>query len=162
MASEHDERLKKLGEEVPPASTPGANYVPFVTGGGLLYLAGQIPRRGDRIDWKGRIGETLTTEEGYKAARSCALNLIVQIREACGGSLARVVRIVKLTGFVNCTADYPDVPKVINGASDAFVEVFGDAGRHARSAVGLASLPRGVSVEVEAIVEIAPEQHWKR
>lgn len=157
MSSGHDERLAKLGDEVPPASTPGGSYVPFASGGGLLYLAGQVPRRGDRIDWKGRIGDTLTTEEGCKAARSCALNLIVQIREACGGSLARVVRIVKLTGFVNCTPDYPDAPKVINGASDAFVEVFGDAGRHARSAVGLASLPRGVSVEVEAIVEIGPQ-----
>lgn len=157
MACAHDERLARLGDEVPPASTPGANYIPFVPGGGLLYLAGQIPRRGDRIDYRGKIGETLTTEEGYKAARSCALNLIVQIRESCGGSLARVVRIVKLTGFVNCTPDYPDAPKVINGASDTFVEVFGEAGRHARSAVGLASLPRGVSVEVEAIVEIGPQ-----
>ncbi len=158
MACAYDMRLESLGDEVPPQSAPGANYVPFANGGGLLYLAGQVSRVGGEIGYRGKVGDTLTTEEGYRAARSCALNLIVQIRAACGGSLARVKRIVKLTGFVNCTPDYADAPKVINGASDAFVEIFGEAGRHARSAVGLASLPRGVSVEVEAIVELLPEQ----
>jgi len=157
MACEYDERLDGLGDEVPPVSTPGANYVPFAAGGGLLFLAGQVPRRGGEITHFGKLGDTLATEEGYRAARSCALNLIVQIRAACGGTLSRVKRIVKVTGFVSCAPDYADAPKVINGASDAFVEVFGEAGRHARSAVGLASLPRGVSVEVEAIVELLPE-----
>lgn len=158
MTSDHDKRLENLGDEVPPLSTPGANYVPFVAGGGLLYLAGQIPRRGGDTTHIGKVGDTLTTEEGYRAARSCALNLIVQIRAACRGTLARVKRIVKVTGFVNCTPDYADASRVVDGASDAFVEVFGEAGRHARSAVGFVSLPRGVSVEVEAIVELLPEQ----
>jgi enamine deaminase RidA (YjgF/YER057c/UK114 family) len=156
MTPSFDENLAKLGAEVPETSTPGANYVPYVLMGNQLYLAGQIPRNGERIDHVGKLGAAISVEEGYRAARSCALNLVVQIRAACGGSLSRVTRIVKVSGFVNCTPDFTAIPQVINGASDLFVEVFGDAGRHARSALGMASLPRGVSVEVEAIVELRP------
>ncbi len=156
MTPSFDETLAKLGAEVPEASTPGANYVPYVLTGNQLYLAGQIPRRGERIDHVGKLGASISIEEGYRAARSCALNLVVQVRAACGGSLSRVSRIVKVSGFVNCTPDFTAIPQVINGATDLFVEVFGDAGRHARSAVGMISLPRGVSVEVEAIVELHP------
>lgn len=158
MTLSFDEKLAKLGSEVPEASTPGANYVPYIVSGNLLYLAGQIPRHGNRIDYVGKVGATVSVEDGYRAARSCALNLVVQLRAACGGSLARVAQIVKVTGFVNCPADFTDIPEVINGASDLFVEIFGNAGRHARSAVGMASLPRGVSVEVEAIVEVRPDR----
>jgi enamine deaminase RidA (YjgF/YER057c/UK114 family) len=156
MTPSFDENLAKLGAEVPETSTPGANYVPYVLMGNQLYLAGQIPRNGGRIDHVGKLGAAISVEEGYRAARSCALNLVVQIRAACGGSLSRVTRIVKVSGFVNCTPDFTAIPQVINGASDLFVEVFGDAGRHARSALGMASLPRGVSVEVEAVVELRP------
>jgi enamine deaminase RidA (YjgF/YER057c/UK114 family) len=156
MTPSFDENLAKLGAEVPETSTPGANYGPYVLMGNQLYLAGQIPRNGGRIDHVGKLGAAISVEEGYRAARSCALNLVVQIRAACGGSLSRVTRIVKVSGFVNCTPDFTAIPQVINGASDLFVEVFGDAGRHARSALGMASLPRGVSVEVEAVVELRP------
>jgi enamine deaminase RidA (YjgF/YER057c/UK114 family) len=156
MTPSFDANLAKLGAEVPEASTPGANYVPYTMTGNLLHLAGQVPRHGGRIDHVGKLGAAISIEEGYRAARSCALNLVVQIRAACGGSLAPVSRIVKVTGFVNCTPDFTDIPQVINGASDLFVEIFGEAGRHARSAVGMVSLPRGVSVEVEAIVELRP------
>ncbi len=156
MTPTFDANLAKLGAEVPEASTPGANYIPFIATGNLLYLAGQIPRYGERIDHVGKLGATISIEEGYRAARSCALNLVVQVRAACGGSLSRVSRIVKVTGFVNCTPDFTAIPQVINGASDLFVEIFGEAGRHTRSAVGMVSLPRGVSVEVEAVVELHP------
>jgi enamine deaminase RidA (YjgF/YER057c/UK114 family) len=158
MTSPFDANLARLGAEVPTTSTPGANYIPFIRTGNLLYLAGQIPRHGDRIDHVGKLGAAISIEEGYRAARSCALNLVVQVRAACGGSLSLVSRIVKVTGFVNCTPDFTDIPQVINGASDLFVEIFGDAGRHSRSAVGMVSLPRGVAVEVEAVVELQPQR----
>ncbi|MEZ0212241.1 MAG: RidA family protein [Xanthobacteraceae bacterium] len=151
-----DEKLASLGAEVPNATVPGANYVPAVVVGNIVFLAGQVPRRDDVLMCVGRLGENLTVEEGYAAARLCALNLVVQLQVACGGSLTRVKRIVKLTGFVNATPDFTDMPKVINGASDLFIEIFGEAGRHARSAVGAPTLPRGVGVEVEAIAEIEP------
>ncbi|MFK8251161.1 RidA family protein [Ancylobacter terrae] len=154
MSHDFDQRLAALGAEVPNPTVPGANYVPAVIVGNIVFLAGQVPRRDN--DWicLGRHGENLTIEQGVAGARLCALNLIVQLREACGGSLARVRRIVKLTGFVNATPDFVDMAKVVNGASDTFIEIFGEAGRHARSAVGVATLPRGCGVEIEAIAEI--------
>ena len=156
MSVTFDEKLASLGAEVPNATVPGANYVPAIVVGNIVFLAGQVPRRDDQLMCVGRLGENLTVEEGYAAARLCALNLVVQLQAACGGSLVRVKRIAKLTGFVNATPDFTDMPKVINGASDLFIEIFGEAGRHARSAVGAPTLPRGVGVEVEAIAEIEP------
>lgn len=151
------ERFDALGDEVPEPGKPGSNfYVPAITTGSLVFMSGQIPRRGDEILYQGRLGETLTLEEGYAAARSCALNLLVQLRIACGGDLDRVARMIKLTVFVNSAPGFVDTSAVANGASDLFMQVFGDAGRHTRSAIGMATLPRGVGVEVEAIAELRP------
>jgi enamine deaminase RidA (YjgF/YER057c/UK114 family) len=119
-------------------------------------VAGQITLWNGEVRYAGRLGDGMSVDEGYAAARLCGLNLIAQVREACGGSLDRVTRVVRLGGFVQSTAGFTDQPKVINGASDLMVEVFGDAGRHARAAVGAPSLPLGVSVEVDGIFEIAP------
>ena len=154
MPSAIDTRLAELGITLPEAPAPAANYVPFVRTGDLVFISGQISRD-DKGFILGKLGQDLGPEEGYRAARTCALALIAQLRAACGGDLDRLVRVVKLTGFVNATLDFTDHPKVINGASDFMVEVFGDKGRHARSAVGAAGLPFGVGVEVEAILEIA-------
>ena len=148
-----EQRLAALGIVLPEATLPAANYLPSVTAGSLLYLSGQLPIKDGRLACVGKLGDNLTIEEGYAAARLCAINLMVQIKAAVG-DLARVRRIVRLGGFVNSTPSFVDQPKVINGASDLFVEVFGDAGRHARSAVACPSLPFGAGVEVDAIVEV--------
>ena len=148
-------RFEALGDELPEPSKPGANfYIPTITTGSLVFMSGQIPRRGDEILYQGRLGETLSLEQGYAAARSCALNLLVQLQIACGGDLDRVARMIKLTVFVNSAPSFVDTSAVANGASDLFMEIFGDSGRHTRSAIGLATLPRGVGVEVEAIAEL--------
>jgi enamine deaminase RidA (YjgF/YER057c/UK114 family) len=148
-----DARLAELGLTLPAAPAPAANYVPFVVSGTMLYVSGQISQdEGGLI--KGRLGADMDVEAGAAAARRCALSLMAQARAACGGDLDRVARVVKLVGFVNSTPDFTDQPKVINGASDLMVAVFGDAGRHARSAVSAASLPLGVAVEIEAILEL--------
>jgi enamine deaminase RidA (YjgF/YER057c/UK114 family) len=149
-----EQRLAALGIVLPEATLPAANYLPSVTAGSLLYLSGQLPIKDGRLACVGKLGDNLTIEEGYAAARLCAVNLIVQIKAAVG-DLARLRRIVRLGGFVNSTQSFTDQPKVINGASDLFVEVFGDAGRHARSAVACPSLPFGAGVEVDAVVELA-------
>lgn len=148
-----DARLAELGLTLPAAPAPAANYVPFVISGNMLYVSGQISQDENGLI-KGRLGDTLDTEAGAAAARRCALSLMAQARAACGGDLGRVARVVKLVGFVNSIPDFTEQPKVINGASDLFVAVFGDAGRHARSAVSAASLPLGVAVEIEAIFEL--------
>lgn len=146
-------RLKDLGITLPDAPAPAANYVPFVQTGNLVFVSGQISQGpGGLIT--GRLGDTLDLAAGVAAARACGLSLLAQARAACGGDLDRVARVVKLTGFVNSTADFTDQPAVINGASDLFVEVLGDAGRHARAAVSAPALPRGVAVEIEAVFEI--------
>jgi enamine deaminase RidA (YjgF/YER057c/UK114 family) len=155
MAGTIDKRLEKLGIELPQAAAPAANYVPYVVSGKLVFVAGQVTIWNGEFRHKGRLGDTIEVEEGYQAARLCALNIIAQIKAACGGDLDRVVRCVKLGGFVNSTPDFTDQPKVVNGASDLMAEVFGDKGQHARFAVGAPSLPLGVSVEVDAIFEIA-------
>ena len=149
-----DARLAELAIELPDAPAPAANYVPWVRAGGLVFVSGQVPKMADTLI-KGCLGDGATVEMGQAAARLCALALIAQVKAACDGDLDRVVRVVKLTGFVNATADFADHPQVINGASDLMVEVFGDAGRHARAAVGSASLPFGVMVEVEGVFEVS-------
>ena len=146
--------LADMGVVLPDAPAPAANYVPFVISGTTVYVSGQISQSADGLI-KGKLGADLSVEEGAAAARACAISLLAQLKAATGGKIDRVVRLVKLVGFVNSTADFTDQPKVINGASDFMVAVLGDAGRHARSAVSAASLPFGVAVEIEAIFEIA-------
>ena len=155
MAGVIDQRLAELGIELPRAAAPAANYVPFVVSGKHVFVAGQIPVESGNIMYRGRLGDGMTVDDGYQAARLCALNIIAQVREACGGNLDRVVRCVKLGGFVNSTPDFTDQPKVLNGASDLMIEVFDEKGRHARFAVGAPALPLGVAVEVDAVFEIA-------
>lgn len=149
-----DARLAELGISLPDAPAPAANYVPYVVAGDTVYVSGQISMT-DGALIKGKLGHDMGPEEGAAAARTCALALLAQARAACGGDLDRVVRVLKLTGFVNSTAEFTDQPKVVNGASDLLVEVLGDAGRHARSAVSAASLPLGVAVEIEGIFQIS-------
>jgi enamine deaminase RidA (YjgF/YER057c/UK114 family) len=155
MAGTVDARLRELGLELPTPPSAVANYVPYVVTGNLVFVSGQVPVWNGEIKYVGKLGVELSLEAGQAAARMCALNLIAQARAACGGDLDRVVRCVKLTGFVNSTPDFGDQPKVINGASDLMVEVFGDKGRHARAAVSAGALPLGVAVEVDAVFEIA-------
>lgn len=155
MAGNIDERLAQLQLELPNPSAPAANYVPFVKSGALVFVAGQVSQWNGERRHKGRVGDTLGTDEGYAAARLCGLNLLAHLRVACGGDLDRVKRVVRIGGFVNCAPDFAEQPKCVNGASDLMVEVFGkEVGSHARTAVGVASLPGGVSVEVDGIFEI--------
>ncbi len=155
MAGTIDPRLAELGIELPDAPAPAANYVPFVVTGNLVFVAGQVTVWNGEIRFKGRLGEDMDVDEGYQAARLCGLNLIAQVKEAAGGDLDRVKRVVKLGGFVNSTADFTDQPKVVNGASDLMGEVFGDLGKHARFAVGAVSLPLGVAVEVDGVFDLS-------
>jgi enamine deaminase RidA (YjgF/YER057c/UK114 family) len=155
MTGTIDAKLASLGITIPTPVAPAANYVPTVVSGNLLFVSGQISVTADGTRLIGKLGESVDAEAGRIAARQCGINLIAQIKAALSGDLDRVKRVVKLTGFVNSVPDFTDQPKVVNGCSDLFVEVFGEAGRHARSAVGVAQLPFGVSVEVEAIIEIA-------
>ncbi len=150
-----DRRLSDLGITLPEAVPPVANYVPFVAVRELVLVSGQVPLADGKPAFVGRLGDTVGLEDGRAAARLCGINAIAQLRAACDGDLDRVRRIVRLGGFVACTAEFTDHPKVINGASDLMVEVFGDAGRHARAAVGCPSLPLGVPVEVDLIADIA-------
>lgn len=152
--SQIEQRLKKLGIPLPAPNAPVANYVPYVFSGPLLFISGQISNSPQGIV-KGKLGGTLTLEEGVAAARLCAINLIAQMNAALQGDLDRVARIVKLGGFVNCVPEFEDQPIVVNGASDLMVAVFGEAGRHARAAVGAPSLPMGAAVEIDAVVEVA-------
>lgn len=147
------ERLKQLGLELPRPTTPLANYVPFVMANGFLYLSGQGPRRSDGSLSTGKVGATVSTEQAYLDAQLTGLNLLATAHHALG-DLGRIRRVVKLLGMVNAVPDYTDHPKVINGCSDLFVNVLGDAGRHARSAVGMGSLPGMMSVEIEAILQV--------
>jgi enamine deaminase RidA (YjgF/YER057c/UK114 family) len=155
MAGRIEAVLKQKSIELPQAATPAANYIPFVLAGKLLFVAGQIPFWNGEIKWIGRVGKDLTVEQGRQAARLCCLNILAQAKAALGGDLDRIARCVKLDGFVQCTEDFTQQPEVVNGASDLLVELFGDAGRHARVAVGSNALPRGVAVEVAAIFELA-------
>ena len=151
--SNFETRLAEMGVTLPDAPAPAANYVPFVVVGDIVYVSGQISSNESGLI-TGKLGADMSTEEGAAAARRCAISLLAQVKAACGGNLDRLVRVVKLTGFVNSTADYTEQPKVVNGASDFLVEALGDAGRHSRSAVSAAALPLGVAVEIEGIFQI--------
>ena len=154
MSAHFEAKLKELGITLPEAPAPAANYLPFVQVGDIVYVSGQISANENELI-KGKLGDGMSTEEGAAAARVCAINLLAQVKAACGGDLDRLLRVVKITGFVNSTTDYTGQPKVINGASDLLAEALGDAGKHSRSAVSAASLPLGVAVEVEGIFQIS-------
>lgn len=151
--SKIEENLSKLGVTLPDAPAPAANYVPYVVDGNTVYVSGQISAN-DAGLITGKLGDGMSVEDGAAAAKSCAISLLAQLKEACSGDIDRLDRVVKLVGFVNSTGDFTDQPKVINGASDFLVEALGEQGRHARSAVSAASLPLGVAVEIEAIFAI--------
>jgi enamine deaminase RidA (YjgF/YER057c/UK114 family) len=153
MSNAIEARLAELGLTLPDAPAPAANYVPYVQTGNTVYVSGQISMNADGFI-TGKVGADLSVEEGAAAAKTCALSLLAQVRAACGGDLTRLKRVVKLVGFVNSHGDFTDQPKVINGASDTMVEILGDAGRHARSAVSAGALPFNVAVEIEGIFEI--------
>lgn len=152
--SQVEDRLAKLGITLPQPNAPVANYVPFVRAGDLLHISGQVS-----VDAsggiKGIVGEDVDAETAKAAARLCGINLIAQMKAACEGDLSRVVRVVKLGGFVQAGPNFFDIPQVVNGCSDLMVEAFGDAGRHARSAVGVYRLPLNFAVEVDAVVQIS-------
>lgn len=145
-----DRRLQELGITLPDAPLPAANYVPAVIAGSMLFVAGQVPLEGGKVVHVGKVGQDVSLEVGIAAAKLCALNILAQARAALDGDLGRIVRCAKVQGFVNCAPDFTDHPKVVNGASDLLVAVLGDAGRHARFAVGAPSLPLGAAVEVDA------------
>lgn len=147
-------KLQELGLSLPQVAAPAANYVPYVVSGNTVYVAGQIPFLNGEKMHLGRVGDALGVEDGVAAAQACALNILAQVNEAVDGDWSRVKRCVKLGGFVNCTPDFTDHPVVINGASNLIADVMGDAGKHARFAVGAPSLPLGVAVEIDAIFEI--------
>jgi enamine deaminase RidA (YjgF/YER057c/UK114 family) len=153
MTGTIDARLAELGITLPPAVAPVANYVAFAVTGNQVHVAGQLPMADGKVVQPGKLGREIDSPAGQAAARLCALNVLAQVKAACG-NLDRVVRVVKLNGFVNGVPEFDKQPAVVNGASDLIVEVFGDAGKHARSAVGVASLPFDAPVEVDAIVEI--------
>lgn len=148
-------RLKELGIVLPKVPTPVANYVPYRLAGNLLFLSGQGPRDEKGNALSGKVGAEISIEEGYKRARLIGLGLLAAARQALG-SLDRVEAVLKVLGMVNAVPDFKDHPKVINGCSDLFVEVLGEAGKHARSAVGMGSLPNQISVEIEAILAVRP------
>lgn len=155
MAGQIDARLAELGIELPTPTSPVANYVPYVQTGKTVFIAGQVTLWNGERRFVGKLGAGMDSKQGQEAAKLCALNLIAQAKAACGGDLDRIVRWVKLGGFVNCTPEFGEQPAVINGASDLLVQVFGDKGKHARAAVGVASLPFGVAVEIDAVIEIS-------
>ena len=149
-----EDKIKELKIELPEAKAPVGNYVATKIVGNLLYISGQVSINSNGELIKGKVGKDLTTDEAYKAAERCGISIIAQVKKACDGDLSKVKSCIKLTGFVNSTNDYTEQPKVINGASDLIVSVFGEAGMHTRAAVSTNSLPLGVSVEVDAIFEI--------
>lgn len=148
------DKLESLGLELPSAAAPAANYVPYVVSGKQIFISGQIPFLNGEPMHLGRVGDDMTKEQGAEAAKACALNILAQANAAVEGDWSKIKRLVKLGGFVRSSKDFTDQPEVINGASNLFVEVMGDAGRHARFAVSAADLPRGVAVEIDAIFEL--------
>jgi enamine deaminase RidA (YjgF/YER057c/UK114 family) len=154
LTSAIERRLADRGLSLRPAAAPAGNYVPYAISGKLLFVSGQLPIVDGRMAVTGRLGAGLGVEQGQEAARLCALNLLAQAKAACEGDLDRLARCLKLGGFVSCAPGFTDHPKVVNGASDLIAEAMGDQGRHARFAVGCASLPLDAAVEVEAIFEL--------
>ncbi len=154
QASSIDARLKELNITLPEAATPAANYVPYVITGNQLVVSGQITAWNGEVKFIGKLGKDFDVKQGQEAAKVCALNVLAHARVACGGNLDKIKRCVRLGVFVNATPEFTDAPLVANGASDLIVQIFGDKGKHARAAVGVAQLPRGVAVEVEALFEI--------
>lgn len=153
--SKIESRLKELGIQLPTPPAPVASYVPYVVTGNLVFISGQVTVSAEGLKYIGKVGAEISLEDGKEAAKLCAVNLLAQLKAACGGDLERVRRCVKLGVFVNATADFTQHPEVGNGASDLIVAVLGDAGKHARAATGAGSLPRGVAVEVDGVFEIA-------
>ena len=153
-AQQEEQKLKELGLQLPPASQPIANYVKYVRTGNLLFLAGHGPTKADGTNVVGKVGKELTIEQGYEAAKITALSLMATLKDALGGDLSKVKRIVKVNGYVNCLPDFTDQPKVINGCSDLLVAVFGEKGKHARAAMGMVALPNNIAVEIELVVEV--------
>ena len=152
--STFDAKLTELGLTLPDAPAPAANYIPYVVTGNLVFVSGQISIDESGSLITGKVGIDLDIEAGGKAAERCALALLAQVKAACGGDIARLKRVIKLTGFVNSGPDFADQPKVVNGASDLLVGLLGDAGRHSRSAVSAGALPLNVAVEIEGIFEV--------
>ena len=154
MNNNINDKLKELNIELDEASTPAGSYVPYVISNNLIFISGQLPFINGELTIKGKLGDTVSLEDGIKMAEACAKALLSQLKSACGGNLNKVKRVVKLGGFVASTPDFTDQPKIINGASDLIASVFGDSGMHTRAAVSTNSLPLGVSVEVDAIFEL--------
>ncbi len=154
MPGKIDTHLAALGITLPDASPPAGSYVPFTIAGNLVTISGQVPLNADGLQYRGKLGADFDVDAGQEAARLAGLNVLAQLKAACGGDLDRVVQLVRLGGFINATPDFTDHPAVMNGASDLMVEVFGDRGKHARFAMGAGSLPFNVAVEVEAVAEI--------
>lgn len=154
MTGTVETRLKSLGIEILQAPVPVANYVPFTVSGNLVFVSGQGTLVDGELRYIGKLGRDFTVEDGYRAARLCAVNVLAQLRTACDGDLDRVTRVLRVGGFVNSMPDFTAQPKVVNGASDLFVEAFGEIGRHARTAIGVPSLPDDIAVEVDAFFEV--------
>ncbi len=154
MPGKIEARLKELGITLPPAPLPAANYVPWVVSQSLAFIAGQIPMQDGKPSFIGKVGREFTIEQGQQAARLCALNVLAQLKAACGGDLDKVVRCAKVGAFVNCVPEFSDMPQVVNGASDQFDAVLVEDGNHARFAEAARSVSRGVAVEVDAVFEI--------
>lgn len=157
MSNTIEARLDQLGIELPEAAIPVANYVSYVRCGNQLIVSGQLPVANGKLLYSGQVGTEISVEEGQAAARQCVLNLVAQVKAACGGDLQKVRRVIKLGGFVNSAAGFTDQAPVINGASDLISQLFADKGQHARAAVGCSSLPLGAAVEVEGLFELEPE-----
>ncbi|HYD30968.1 MAG TPA: RidA family protein [Azospirillaceae bacterium] len=155
MTGRIEQRLRELGIELPQTAAPAGAYVPFILTGKLVFISGQLPIWNGELRYKGKVGQEFTVEEGYQGARLCGLNILAQVKAATGGDLDRVARCLKLGGFVASGPDFFDHPKVLNGASDLMAQVFGDAGKHVRFAVGAPALPLGVAVEIESVFELA-------
>ena len=154
MSNPISDRLAALGITLPAAPAPAANYVPYVRTGNLLFISGQVPFIDGKAKYIGKVGDSVTLEQAVEEARTCGLNILAQAHAATGGDLSQIEQVVKLGGFVACASDFTNHPEVINGASDLMAEVFGEAGQHARFAVGTNALPRGVCVEVEAVFSL--------
>jgi enamine deaminase RidA (YjgF/YER057c/UK114 family) len=155
MAGRIEARLQALGITLPTPAAPIANYVPFAVSGKLVVISGQIPLRDGKVAFTGKVGAEVTPEQGKDAARLCFINLLAQLKAAAGGDLDRVARVLRLGGFIAAPASFTQHAAVMNGASDLAVEVFGDAGRHARTTIGVPSLPTDAAVEVEGMFELA-------